>query len=337
MDELLRKPNLLFLVQIRCLNPHIMQISRLSEKTFHNKLVNALTTIEIRALIDGYSQVVEEPPEISDCIKLIYYLNNHRHNNRVVHRENGPAQLCEHGEDWMFNGKHHRLEGPAKISLYKDDIDFAEKRREEWCVYGKRHRRKMPAVIGYDQSGKIITEEWWFGGVRHRGLDENKIHHPAIIRLSVDNLPTSTNYWYWHGRKHRLTGPAVIKGLLSNGDSTYFAWYKNGKYHRPDSFDFEGKPIRSNPTISGEHGTIKEWWNDGDLVMAENSTHIYNIKGSDIYMSKKTDEKATRLEKSRANSYMGFLRKKMNKMSELKDKQALKNDSLDLVTGAPDQ
>jgi len=315
---------------------------------FYQKLLRALTVIKPYVLVSGTGYLPESEsreisPDAIKCKKCIHYIVNHVLGTKQVHREDEPAKYCKHGEDWIYNGKRHRIGGPAIISYHTGDQQipetegFDEKhiiRQQEWWLYGKKHRRGAPAVIMYSIDGKINREEWWFSHVRHRGLDENKIHQPAII--DHDWMPdTKIAVWYWHGRRHRLNGPAHICGLPES-PNYYFAWYKNGKYHRENCVDkFSKKPILENPTIWGttQYGLIEEWWYDGDLLMAKRAGIVYSVSGSDIHI----DGEVSRVDKPGYRLYMKYLRKRMKKMSELKDHEGLTKDSLDLISRADNE
>ena len=58
----------------------------------------------------------------------------------------------EYGQqEWWVNGKLHREDGPAYISVYDTQV---------WYLNGKFHREDGPAVIREDG-----TQVWWVNGV----------------------------------------------------------------------------------------------------------------------------------------------------------------------------
>jgi hypothetical protein len=68
------------------------------------------------------------------------------------HRDDGPAYIASHGDQWWFqNGELHRENGPA--------IDW--KRLKEWYKNGLLHREDGPASELYDG-----TKSWWINGKR---------------------------------------------------------------------------------------------------------------------------------------------------------------------------
>jgi hypothetical protein len=103
---------------------------------------------------------------------------------------------------WMLNGKLHRTDGPALISM---------NRTRKWYINGMLHRTDGPAGIYADG-----TQAWFINGKLHR------TDGPAVIRAD------GAQAWYIDGKFHRTDGPAVI---FANGSQT---WFINGKYHYTD-------------------------------------------------------------------------------------------------------
>ena len=93
-----------------------------------------------------------------DCI--IYLNEFHR-----KHREDGPAKIytqenARGDEAWFFDGKYHRIGGPAIIWLGKRwNIDHST-RKFEWLRMDRFHRLNAPAVIRHNG---IDNEYWEFG------------------------------------------------------------------------------------------------------------------------------------------------------------------------------
>jgi hypothetical protein len=60
-------------------------------------------------------------------------------------------------------GRYHRTDGPAlehTTGFYKD--------KQEWFYDGKRHRINGPALISKIAGTEFAHEEYWVDGVRHR-------------------------------------------------------------------------------------------------------------------------------------------------------------------------
>ena len=122
------------------------------------------------------------PPEISIKIKIIkresYTVTAYGYLNQdgefIEHLEDAPAYFCFVGyERWYFNGKIHRVNGPAVIRDYG---------REEWYQNDLRHRVGGPAIV--DPDG---TEIWCQNGLYHR------LDGPALMRSD------GTKEWWING------------------------------------------------------------------------------------------------------------------------------------------
>ena len=92
------------------------------------------------------------------------------YNHDVLHRIGGPAITSNNIEDfqheWLVNGKHHRIDGPA---IY-------DNANEEWWVDGKRHRIGGPAVVRIGNfHGNHDLLQWWENGIFIR--DEVILHY----------------------------------------------------------------------------------------------------------------------------------------------------------------
>jgi hypothetical protein len=60
-------------------------------------------------------------------------------------------RVCESGhQEWHINGKRHRTDGPAFISVYGS---------QAWYINGRCHRTDGPAVIRVKG-----TQHWWING-----------------------------------------------------------------------------------------------------------------------------------------------------------------------------
>ncbi len=84
----------------------------------------------------------------------------------IQHRADGPAYISHDGcEEWWFEGKLHREDGPAIIApkSYSDRVPY-----EEWHRHGLLHREDGPAVVsGYGEK----YSEWYINGVRTAPLN----------------------------------------------------------------------------------------------------------------------------------------------------------------------
>lgn len=101
-----------------------------------------------------------------------------RRNGRL-HRENGPAFITINddgevvAESWFFNGMHHRTDGPAHVA-FDDDGTL---RVEEWWVNDKKHREDGPAEIWYRSDGTIRNVEYWLDGIKLSIKQQNQFVH----------------------------------------------------------------------------------------------------------------------------------------------------------------
>lgn len=98
--------------------------------------------------------------------------------NSVFHREDGPAHTHKNYEAWYWEGKRHRLDGPAVTIITSNGI-----KEEQWWINGDLHRENGPAQQwsdgwkSYYKHGKFHREdgpalerpdghkEWWINGI----------------------------------------------------------------------------------------------------------------------------------------------------------------------------
>ena len=96
-------------------------------------------------------------------------------NEKKIHRVDGPVIIWTNGfesqEKWYYNGKLHRITGPALIS-YKNNIVILK----YWFFNGRIHRTDGPALLDFYNDGKLEKESWVIDGKP----DDNKI---KIIKL----------------------------------------------------------------------------------------------------------------------------------------------------------
>jgi hypothetical protein len=116
-----------------------------------------------------------------------------------LHRTNGPASvepnIQYHTYDkklttiaWYFNGKKHRIDGPAYYKHFDDD----NKLLEEWYIDGQLHREDGPASIEYNENGMIYCKNWCYNGEMHRE------DGPAFIEYTYDGT-IEEEAWFNHG------------------------------------------------------------------------------------------------------------------------------------------
>lgn len=69
---------------------------------------------------------------------------------------------------WMFNNKHHRVNGPAHILYYVNKNILSE----SWSLFGKNHRVNGPAYVQYHVNGDIINKKWSLFGKKKKDQTE---------------------------------------------------------------------------------------------------------------------------------------------------------------------
>lgn len=168
--------------------------------------------------------------------------------------------------------------------------------REEYTNRTTRQitRSDGPAVIIYNKSGEVVSEQWYLNGVRQSFNDK-----PAIItRDDNDVSKIVVLQWFKDGVLHRDSGPASIQyldedieeirymqeGKLNSIDNDQPAriirnsvtkkhireeWYHEGLRHR--DFNEPARIIYSE--ITGEE-IIREWWINGERLTHHNFISI---------------------------------------------------------------
>ena len=79
---------------------------------------------------------------------------------RVKYYENGQKKSEEWIEEWVLNGKYHRVDGPAYQYWYKN----GQKESEGWYLNNRRHREDGPAFINWSINGQKRIELWYLNG-----------------------------------------------------------------------------------------------------------------------------------------------------------------------------
>lgn len=96
--------------------------------------------------------------------------------------------------------------------------------REVWTLNEKLHNHRGPAVvIRQTETGRVVQEEYYVEGLRHRD------DAPAFIIRSDSE---EERHWYKDGKFHRKGGPAIEVECLLNGILTQDVWLQEGKIHR---------------------------------------------------------------------------------------------------------
>lgn len=180
--------------------------------------------------------------------------------------------------------------------IFDGNILFSEEYVSK--VTKKITRPDGPAVIIYNKSGEVVSEQWYLNGYRHSYNDQ-----PAIItRDENDVSKIVVLQWFRNGVLHRDSGPASIQYLnedleeirymqdneLSSIDDDTPAkiirnfvtkkhireeWYKFGVRHR--EFNEPARIIYSE--VTGEE-VIREWWIRGERLIHHG---FINISKSD--------------------------------------------------------
>lgn len=115
-----------------------------------------------------------------------------------------------------------------RLNLVATEIDPASGvvTYEQWLdpKSEKPHRDGAPALIERDaDSGRVISEEWYDGGLRHNG-------DGAALTLFDRSTGNKILEEYWSsGRKHRLNEPAVIKYDPVTGAAIDREWWHFGQ------------------------------------------------------------------------------------------------------------
>ena len=100
----------------------------------------------------------------------------------------------------------------------------------EWVKNGKLHRIDGPAINTYFESGQLCIEKWFKDGKCYRSNGA-----PAVI-CYYKNGQIKEEKWYEQiGELHRLEGGPVIV-IVKYFENGIFKerWYKNGKYYLVD-------------------------------------------------------------------------------------------------------
>lgn len=73
--------------------------------------------------------------------------------NGLLHREDGPAIICNDGtQEWYIEGARHREDGAA--------IEYADGDKQ-WFMHGIPHRLDGPAL---DWKNSLNEQQWWIWG-----------------------------------------------------------------------------------------------------------------------------------------------------------------------------
>ena len=164
--------------------------------------------------------------------------------------------------EWYIDGSPGREDGKASTRIYFDNErnSIRQQRWETMYMEGKvPYRTNGPAVIDYDESGNVVSQEWYdLNGQRITEAEFNQTQSPTArpsqfmstsSKLTVDENGT-IEFVDDLMRMHNLTGPAKV--YLNGGKE----WALHSKRHRLDGpavevFNQDEKLIR------------EEWWFNG--------------------------------------------------------------------------
>jgi len=221
MNDLIRKPNILYLIAIRAPDVYyksLLIIKRLQRPIYRINLLNALTEV-CEDLVDD--------DEISDLENNVLEAITYRVNGKL-HNEKGPAVIAEHicdicnimREYYFINNKLHNTNGPAIVYTdYSQNCDveipyIIHKYYSKGLLHNDNDAAHIEGHVLYDEKTMIN-----YDGVIHCG------HHPYKKK------------YYKNGKKHRDHNdlPAVIK----INDATIHKWYYNGRPYRENNWPTE--------------------------------------------------------------------------------------------------
>ncbi|RTK95490.1 MAG: hypothetical protein EKK64_06625 [Neisseriaceae bacterium] len=229
------------------------------------------------------------------------------HKNKL-HNTNGPAVIYKNGrEEWYFEGKRHREDGPAVDSenikiWYKKGLRHRENdpalikdNLKVWYERGLKHRTSpLPAVEYYIENEKVSRAEWWNHGI----LEQTKDDEIEIIYENdlVKSIKTKETYTEFEEEK---------VSYLS--DKTGRFWFKDDKLHRDEDdqpaaifyndvvvwYQYGLKHRTNGPAMEFSDGTEKWYsWNklhrtDGPAITRPNGDNEWYENGKFIKCSSK--------------------------------------------------
>lgn len=132
-------------------------------------------------------------------------------------------------EQWLLNGKYHRIDGPARL-VYNRAGRVVE---EYWQKDDKMHRIGAAAMIYYRDDGTKTNEYWYKDGKLHR------TDGPAEIAYNEDETMRYV-YWYNEGVLHRTDGPAETNYRRGTHRVSEH-WYINGEKQRSRKYHLNDK------------------------------------------------------------------------------------------------
>jgi hypothetical protein len=109
-------------------------------------------------------------------------------------------------KDWMQNGRHHRLDGPAVVTENGDQY---------WMVNGAYHREEGPA-LHYHNGAKT----YYLNNVTYSEKRFFEMIKDIRIRRALDSLEKFSDK-YGSGKDAAKAGYAVIKFLQGECDHTF--------------------------------------------------------------------------------------------------------------------
>jgi hypothetical protein len=130
--------------------------------------------------------------------------------------------------------KYHREDGPARIVKQNGKVII-----NEWFINGERHRDKYPAVENYfsdigedfyhDEENNIKISNGIMKWYQHNYLHRDT-DNPAVINI---NSFVKNYEYHYYGQVHRLLGPAKITCI---DDAKFETFYINNEFIPSNEF-----------------------------------------------------------------------------------------------------
>lgn len=230
MQNLVNKPNLLFLIGVRFQREFpTIYLRYVRDYLVYTKLLHFSSKLRTELYYKKIKRSLSENVfwnntyHIGKTNTIFMAGDILRFLNGRLHCENGPA---------IIYADRSRVD-PASVFAETNIVryNFSMKDGVEYWQYGAKHRTDGPACIFTD------GETWYQNGLAHR------VDGPAHVLRNYEIV----EIWEENGRRHREDGPAIT---FRNGDTE---WWLNGVEHRVDG------PAKQ--WLDGSY----EWWLNGEL------------------------------------------------------------------------
>ena len=141
------------------------------------------------------------------------------------------TRICKNWYETTYKDKLHSV---------GDQPAYKSKTASKWYKLGSLHRLTGPAIIRYDHTGKVVSQEYRYNGAIHRTdgpayITQNTIeyyHHGKLHHTGGPARITANAHEYRrYGKLHREDGPAYIM-FDTNGNILTEFWYLHGLKHR---------------------------------------------------------------------------------------------------------